>query len=108
MKLNFASGLVLALATVEAVGAHSWFSKAVYDKWHESELERWLSDHDIPYPSPADRKDLESAVKVNWNSKVQKPLGQAADQATDQWHQAKDWIFDTYVQNGRAYYFVHH
>lgn len=63
---------------------------------------------DIPYPSPADRKDLESAVKVNWNSKVQKPLGQAADQATDQWHQAKDWIFDTYVQNGRAYYFVHH
>ncbi|KAB8272125.1 hypothetical protein BDV30DRAFT_134910 [Aspergillus minisclerotigenes] len=96
MKLNFASGLVLALATVEAVGAHSWFSKAVYDKWHETELERWLSDHDIPYPSPADRKDLESAVKVNWNSKVQKPLGQAADQATDQWHHAKDWIFDTW------------
>ena len=66
MKLNLASGLVLALATVEAVGAHSWFSKAgiqpsicfpktkgyadkrstvVYDKWHETELERWLTDH---------------------------------------------------------------
>jgi hypothetical protein len=50
---------------------------------------------DIPYPSPADRKDLESAVKVNWDTKVQKPLGQAAEQANDQWHYAKDWIFDS-------------
>lgn len=44
-----------------------------YNKWHETELERWLSDHDVPYPTPADRKDLENLVKENWNSKVAQP-----------------------------------
>jgi hypothetical protein len=32
-----------------------------------------LSDHDIPYPTPADRKDLENTVKENWQSKVVTP-----------------------------------
>lgn len=50
---------------------------------------------DIPYPSPADRKDLETLVKTNWESKVQKPLSHAADHAQDQWHNAREWIFDT-------------
>jgi hypothetical protein len=45
----------------------------VYNKWHETELERWLSDHNVPYPSPADRKDLENLVKDNWQSKVATP-----------------------------------
>ena len=45
----------------------------VYNKWHETELERWLSDHSIPYPTPADRKDLESLVKSNWQQKVVTP-----------------------------------
>jgi hypothetical protein len=45
----------------------------VYNKWHQTELERWLSDHDIPYPTPADRKDLENSVKDNWQSKVSTP-----------------------------------
>ncbi|KAL9128383.1 MAG: hypothetical protein Q9217_002937 [Psora testacea] len=45
----------------------------VYNHWHETELERWLSDHDIPYPTPADRKDLENLVKSNWDSKVSQP-----------------------------------
>lgn len=64
MKFSWASSLVIVLAASEAVGASSWFSKAgkytstsskllikpkliptVYNKWHETELERWLSDH---------------------------------------------------------------
>lgn len=45
----------------------------VYNKWHETELERWLSDHSVPYPTPADRKDLENLVKDNWQSKVAQP-----------------------------------
>ena len=45
----------------------------MYNKWHETELERWLSDHNIPYPTPADRKDLENLVKSNWNSKIGQP-----------------------------------
>ena len=45
----------------------------VYNKWHETELERWLSDHNIPYPTPADRKDLENLVKKNWNDQVVTP-----------------------------------
>ena len=32
-----------------------------------------MSDHDIPYPSPADRKDLENIVKENWQNKVSTP-----------------------------------
>jgi hypothetical protein len=36
-------------------------------------LERWLSDHDIPYPTPADRKDLENLVKDNWHNYVVTP-----------------------------------
>jgi hypothetical protein len=48
-------------------------STIVYNKWHETELERWLSDHNVPYPAPADRKDLENLVKDNWQSKVATP-----------------------------------
>ncbi|KAI0892518.1 hypothetical protein F4806DRAFT_233078 [Annulohypoxylon nitens] len=57
----------LALA-VDAVAGSSWFSKAAYNKWHETELERWLSDNDIPYPTPADRKDLEDLIQKNWDA----------------------------------------
>ncbi|KAF4627683.1 hypothetical protein G7Y89_g10476 [Cudoniella acicularis] len=48
-------------------------STFVYNKWHETELERWLSDHNVPYPTSADRKDLENLVKDNWQSKVAQP-----------------------------------
>ncbi|KAI1403089.1 hypothetical protein F4819DRAFT_452630 [Hypoxylon fuscum] len=57
----------LGLAADAVVGS-SWFTKAAYNKWHETELERWLSDHDIPYPTPADRKDLENLIQKNWES----------------------------------------
>ncbi|KAF2084964.1 hypothetical protein K490DRAFT_21626, partial [Saccharata proteae CBS 121410] len=66
------STLVVALAADGAV-ASTWFGKAAYNKWHETELERWLSDHNVLYPTPADRKDLENLVKDNWNSKVAQP-----------------------------------
>ena len=32
-----------------------------------------MSDHNVPYPTPADRKDLENLVKDNWQSKVAQP-----------------------------------
>ena len=32
-----------------------------------------MSDHNVPYPTPADRKDLESLVKSNWNAKIAQP-----------------------------------
>jgi len=89
MKLSFASILVVALAADTAV-ASTWFGKygkvytslhhqpflignLAYNKWHETELERWLSDHNVPYPTPADRKDLENLVKNNWDSNVATP-----------------------------------
>ncbi|KAL8971606.1 MAG: hypothetical protein Q9183_000975 [Haloplaca sp. 2 TL-2023] len=72
MRFSFSSILLVALAA-ESTVASSWFSKAVYNKWHETELERWLSDHNVPYPTPADRKDLENLVKSNWNEKVASP-----------------------------------
>jgi len=72
MRFSLLSTLVVALAT-DSVVASTWFSKAVYNKWHETELERWLSDHNIPYPTPADRKDLENLVKDNWQKNVISP-----------------------------------
>ena len=36
-------------------------------------MERWLSDHNVPYPTPSDRKNLENLVKNNWDSKVATP-----------------------------------
>lgn len=68
--------LALAVGIVAGgVSASSWFpgSKAAYNKWHETELERWLSDNNIPYPAPANRKDLESLVEKNWNNYVVEP-----------------------------------
>lgn len=64
--------LSLALVANAAV-ASSWFSNAAYNKWHETELERWLADHDVPYPTPADRKDLEKLVQKNWDANVVEP-----------------------------------
>jgi hypothetical protein len=32
-----------------------------------------LSDNNIPYPTPADRKDLENLIKQNWNDYVVSP-----------------------------------
>ncbi|KAF2267908.1 hypothetical protein CC78DRAFT_530342 [Lojkania enalia] len=75
MKFSLASTLVVALASQSTI-ASSWFGGAgayLYNKWHETELERWLADHNIPYPTPSDRKDLENLVKQNWNDKVVTP-----------------------------------
>jgi len=66
---------VLTLALAHGIAASNWFpgSKAAYNKWHETELERWLSDRDIPYPTPADRKDLEDLIGNSWNDYVVSP-----------------------------------
>ncbi|KAH7380043.1 hypothetical protein BKA66DRAFT_465585 [Pyrenochaeta sp. MPI-SDFR-AT-0127] len=72
MRFSLASTLVVTLAAQAT--ANSWFGNAaVYDKWHETELERWLSDNNIPHPSPSDRKNLQSTVKAHWNDKVVTP-----------------------------------
>ena len=36
-------------------------------------MERWLSDHNVPYPTPSDRKNLEDLVKKNWEENIVKP-----------------------------------
>ncbi|WYZ35234.1 hypothetical protein EsH8_I_001510 [Colletotrichum jinshuiense] len=70
--MRFFPAVLTALAAQGAI-ANTWFSKAAYNKWHETELERWLSDHDVPYPTPADRKDLEKLIENNWNDYVVSP-----------------------------------
>ncbi|GAB7349904.1 hypothetical protein MBLNU459_g0594t1 [Dothideomycetes sp. NU459] len=91
MRFSFATAAVVALAS-QSVVASTWFSKAAtsikppehigldtntspaaYNKWHETELERWLSDHDVPFPTAADRKDLVDLVKSHWEDKVATP-----------------------------------
>ncbi|KHN98602.1 Stress-responsive protein Ish1 [Metarhizium album ARSEF 1941] len=67
--------LTAALGFLGATASSSWFpgSKAVYNKWHQTELERWLSDNDIPYPKASDRKDLETLVQKHWNNVIVQP-----------------------------------
>ncbi|PNS15829.1 Protein SIP5 [Sphaceloma murrayae] len=72
MRFSLLTAAVVALAAEGAI-ASTWFSKAAYNKWHENELERWLSDHDVAYPTPADRKDLVDLVNKNWEENVARP-----------------------------------
>lgn len=60
-------------STVALFTPVSLSSSTVYNKWHETELERWLSDHNIPYPTPGDRKDLEGLIEKNWDQYVVSP-----------------------------------
>lgn len=71
--MRFLATVLTAALAAQGVVASTWFSKAAYNKWHENELERWLSDHDIPYPTPADRKDLEKLIEKNWDSYIVTP-----------------------------------
>ncbi|QSZ29120.1 hypothetical protein DSL72_003630 [Monilinia vaccinii-corymbosi] len=81
MKFNFFSQLLVLGLAAEVTVARGWLSNPVYNKWQETELERWLDDHDVPYPTPANRKDLENLVKENWQSKVASPYNDwSADQ----------------------------
>lgn len=80
------------LALVAGAQCNSWFGNAgrvAYNKWHETELERWLSDHNIPYPTPADRKDLEDLVKNNWEDNVVKPYNSWDTQRLQNYIQAQ-------------------
>jgi len=75
MRFSLATLATVALATQTATA--DWLSgkggRTAYNKWHETELERWLSDHNVPYPTPADRKDLSDLVSKNWENNVAKP-----------------------------------
>jgi len=108
MRFSLAKVLVVALASTEFAAASTWFSKAAYNKWHETELERWLSDHDIPYPTPADRKDLENLVKSNWQAKVVDPVSSAGDTTADHYGSVKDWIFDSWTESSLKSFLDHH
>ncbi|KAF8462977.1 putative stress response protein ish1 [Kalaharituber pfeilii] len=102
--------LVLALYASSAV-AILGFGKSAYNKWHETELERWLADHDIPYPTPADRKDLENLVKENWDKKVSSPytewdaetlqayLKQKGVEINEKSKDNKNWLVETVKKN---------
>jgi len=65
--------IIVVAALASSVSASSWFGKSAYNKWHKNELERWLSDHDIPYSTPADQKELEKIVEEHWQTKVVRP-----------------------------------
>ncbi|PHH86023.1 hypothetical protein CDD83_10856 [Cordyceps sp. RAO-2017] len=76
--MRHVAALLTAAVAASGVVASSWFpgSKAAYNKWHQSELERWLSDHNVPYPQKADRTALEDLVSKHWNDLVLEPYKQ--------------------------------
>jgi len=71
--MRFLKTVISVALAADAAIASSWFTKAAYNKWHETELERWLSDNNIPYPTPSDRRDLQKLVEKNWNGYVVAP-----------------------------------
>ncbi|KAH6662443.1 hypothetical protein F5X68DRAFT_271772 [Plectosphaerella plurivora] len=86
--MRFFPTLLTALAAQGAL-ASNWFTKAAYNKWHQTELEAWLSDHNVPYPTPADRKDLEQLVGKNWDDHVVKPYNSWSVDDLQTWLSAK-------------------
>lgn len=100
--------LALYIGSSEAILG---FGKSAYNKWHETELERWLADHDIPFPTAADRKDLEVLVKENWDRKVSSPYTDWDNQKLQQYLQQKgievnekskenkNWLVETVKKN---------
>lgn len=90
---------IVHFASFREVWADGEISTA-YNNMHKTELERWLSDHDIPYPSPADRKDLEKIVKDNWSAKVSTPytdwdIGRLQQYLKDRGYEATDSAAET-------------
>ncbi|KAG9244147.1 putative stress response protein ish1 [Calycina marina] len=71
--MRFFSQLLMLGLAVDASVASMFSTKGVYNKWHETELERWLSDHSVPYPTPYDRAQLQTLVKNNWQQKIATP-----------------------------------
>ncbi|ORY80024.1 hypothetical protein BCR37DRAFT_381477 [Protomyces lactucae-debilis] len=63
---NFA--LLSALAALSATSAFQWPTERIYNNWHETKLERWLKDHNIPYPAASDRKALSDTVEKHWDA----------------------------------------
>lgn len=105
------STIVLTAALAGEAFASWGFGKSAYNKWHETELERWLNDHNIPYPKPADRKDLEKIVQDNWQTKVvesyndwdapqlQSYLSDTGKQLDKKQKDNKNWLVEN-VKNG--------
>ncbi|RMZ92077.1 hypothetical protein DV736_g662, partial [Chaetothyriales sp. CBS 134916] len=99
---------ILVAALVSTATASSWFSKTAYNKWHQTELERWLSDHDIPYPTAADRKDLEKLIKDHWQTQVVDPAHAAGQKVSGDLTEAKEWIFDSWTESQLKAFLDHH
>ncbi|KJK83757.1 hypothetical protein H634G_00990 [Metarhizium anisopliae BRIP 53293] len=65
--MRFLRVLITTGLAVSGAAASSWFPGT------KAELERWLSDNDIPYPKASDRKDLETLVQQHWNNIIVQP-----------------------------------
>jgi len=66
MRFLYLSVLLASLVAL-ALGWGSNIEREAYNRWHQSELERWLQDRNIPFPSAASRRDLENLVQRNWD-----------------------------------------
>ncbi|RMD39253.1 hypothetical protein DV735_g5873, partial [Chaetothyriales sp. CBS 134920] len=104
--MKFSKFIIAAL--VSTATATSWFGKTAYNKWHQTELERWLSDHDIPYPQAADRKELENLIKDHWQTQVAEPVQAASEKVSGDLADAKEWIFDSWTESQLKAFLDHH
>lgn len=109
--MKITPGFIVLALYASSSAAILGFGKSAYNKWHETELERWLADHDIPYPTPADRKDLENLVKENWDRQVSSPyqdwdnarlqayLHQKGVEVGDKSKDNKNWLVEMVKKN---------
>jgi len=93
-----------------------------FENWHQSDLQRWLSDHSIPYSGDSDKNTLTSLVREKWN-KLYESVGDSdlIDQLSSiglsksdsregmldsirNWHNEKlangwNWVFESWTES---------
>ncbi|KAF2761102.1 hypothetical protein EJ05DRAFT_497662 [Pseudovirgaria hyperparasitica] len=89
MKFTLLSTLVVGLAATSSASLFGGARDLAYNKYHENELERWLRDHNVPVPTPADRKNLLNSVKENWDNNVVRPYNSWSVDQSQQYLKSK-------------------
>jgi len=109
--MRITPGFIVLALYASSSAAILGFGKTAYNKWHETELERWLSDHDVPHPTSADRKELEGLVKENWDRHISSPynewdtarlqayLSQKGVEVNEKSKDNKNWLIETVKKN---------
>ncbi|KAH8112080.1 hypothetical protein DFH11DRAFT_1706901 [Phellopilus nigrolimitatus] len=98
--MRFISLFVVALTVASSPVGASWWSsdKPEYSSWDTSQLQTWLSEHNIKPPAGYSQKELQELVESNWASASSWSQDQYA-RAQQVFSDSKDTAFDTWDES---------